>query len=198
MKLLIATHNLDKYRIVKGLLLKCNKYLEFCSLKDMNLNLGLEEMGTITDRAKQKAIFFWEYLKDKNILGDIDCVIGVDDGIGLSEADEGNPNSKKLTDAILSRRFVSVGDKVWIKRAYAVIGKNGQAKACMSSIPFVFLGNKTNAKRQKNKYSLSEAFGIVGDNSNLTISKMDFNESLGYYFKYSEKELNQLVQLMTE
>lgn len=198
MKLLIATKNLDKYKIVTNLLLRCNSNLKFYNLRDLNIDSNIKEVGTIADRAKQKALFYQKYLKQNSMIDNIDWVIGVDDGIGFSKKDEGNPNSKELTDKILSNQCVNTGDKVWIKRAYSVIGKNNQIMVCTTSIPFIFFGNRTSVKRQDNKYPLSRVFGVIDDNARLTIAEMDFNDSLDYYFKFSEKELCRLAKFMTE
>ena len=193
MKILIATHNKDKYEIVRHLIKKCNYDFVFHSLSDLNIDDEVEETGGVKDRAKQKAEFYWNIVKDNF---DIDCVIGIDDGIDFTAQGEGKANTKEITDKILHNNFLEKGKWVWIKRAYAVVGANLDLRVFFTSIPFIFLGNEEGITREEGKYPLSYVLGLV-KNPQISVAQMDFKESIDYYFEYSADELQSMVSYIT-
>jgi len=191
-KLLIATKNIDKYKIVTSMLDKIllNKF-SYSNLTNLNIDYDVEEMGTITERAVQKAKTYWKYLIENNLVKDFSAVIGVDDGIGLSKDDGGNPNSKELTDKILSGKFIEQNKNVWTKRAFAIYNDN-LVKSCLTSIPLTFLGNHDNTIREDGKYPLSKVLAPI--NGDKTMSELPFTVAIDYTFKYSEEKLTSLLE----
>jgi hypothetical protein len=159
---------------------------------DMNIDYDVEEVGTITQRAVQKAEIYWKYLIKNNLDKNFVAVIGIDDGIGLSKNDEGDPNSKELTDKILSGKFIEQGKNVWIKRAFAIYNDNLKSNFCVTSIPLTFLGNHVDAIREEGKYPLSKVLAPI--NSTKTMSELPFTVAIDYTFKYSEEKLTLLLE----
>jgi len=194
-KYLVATKNLDKYEIAKGLLadILSNSDCCFCNLKDLDVHYEITETGSIEERSRQKSAVFWEYIKkDKQIAEDICASVGIDDGFGLSRDEEGDPNSKQLTDKILTGHYLKEGELIWLKRGFAVCGEKLKLKSCLTSIPFVFLGNRSNIKREEGKYPLSSVLGSIGQKK--TIIEMNFRESIEYYLKYCKSDLIELFR----
>jgi len=184
---LIATKNRDKYQIVSALMAKAiPEDISFHILKDVDIEIT--EEGSILERSEQKARIYWEYL-DKTERDKYTAVIGVDDGFSLSLEGAGDPNSKDLTDKILSGSFVKEGEIIWIKRGFAVYNNEG-LESCLTSIPFVFLGNPQSISRQEGVYPLSGVLGSV--DKNVPIKDIDFDDAIQYYLKYCGKELERL------
>ena len=83
-KILLATSNKDKFKIVKYILDKAGlseKEYEFVSLKDINYSGPDEkESGTIKERARRKAMSVKENLPNSD---EFEFIIGIDDGVEL-------------------------------------------------------------------------------------------------------------------
>lgn len=57
--IVVATKNIDKFRIVVDILLGLGAIdFTYCNLTDLKITEEMEETGTIEDRAKQKALFY--------------------------------------------------------------------------------------------------------------------------------------------
>jgi len=194
-KILIATKNSDKFLIVTDMLKELGlKNYEFINLHGLNIRENLKEKGTILDRAKQKASFYQKIIVKKKIPG-ITAVLGIDDGIKLLSRKTVASNSKQITDKILSGELVSVGEIVLIARAFALnLTEDGAKDACITNMPFIFLGNEENIEREEEKYPLSRVFGLLNGKKSITATSE--NECLKYYLKYSKKELNNLCKIL--
>lgn len=194
-KILIATKNSDKFLIATGMLKELGlKDYEFVNLHGLNVRENIKEKGTILDRAKQKANFYQKVIVKNKIPG-ITAVLGIDDGIKLLSRKTIASNSKQMTDKILSGELVSVGEIVLIARAFALnLTENNTKDACITNMPFIFLGNKENTKREEEKYPLSRVFGLL--NSKKSITATNEKECLKYYLRYSRKELNNLCKIL--
>jgi hypothetical protein len=187
---LIATKNRDKYQIVSALIAKAvPEDVSFHILKDIDIEIT--EEGSILERAEQKARTYWEYL-DKAERDKYTAVIGVDDGFSLSSEGAGDPNSKDLTDKILSGAFIKEGETIWIKRGFALYNNDG-LKSCLTAIPFIFLGNPLNILRQEGVYPLSSVLGLVG--RDIPVKDADFNDTISYYLKYCGDDLKRLFKI---
>jgi len=187
-KILIATKNLDKYNITNQLIERvAPRKFTFSNLIDLGIEHEIEENGSIKERAEQKALVYFNYLKDNNLLNDIFAVVGIDDGFDLSESGQGDPNSKEITDAILSGEYLKENERIWMKRAFAIYNSEAGMNSCLTSVPFVFLGNKNNITREDGKYPLRNVLGSV--DLNKTMIDMTHDEAMDYYFKHSERDL---------
>ncbi len=196
-KILIATKNRDKFYIVVNMLKRLGlRDYTFLNLHDLNIHQKLKERGTLLNRAEQKANFYQKIIERKKVVK-IVAVLGVDDGIKIEHRKIINSNSKKITDKILSGELVPTGEVIFIMRAFALslVGNNKRA-ACVTNIPFVFLGNKMNIKREAEKYPLSRVFGLL--NSDKTIIETSSKKCLDYYLKYSQKELSNLCEIIRD
>jgi hypothetical protein len=143
---LVATKNKDKYKIAKALLEKIFPgRFSFASLIDIGITEEIDELGSIEDRARQKPEFYRNCADKQFPQKEISAVVGIDDGFGITEADEGDPNSKELTDQILSGSYLAEGKTIWLKRAFAISNDNG-TRSIMTSIPFAFRGYAKNIK----------------------------------------------------
>ncbi len=183
---LIATKNIDKYQIASALIGKVfDKKFLFQNLNDLGIEHDIIEVGTILERAEQKAKMYWEYL-DEVKRNNYIATIGIDDGFSLTESGDGDPNSKELTDKILSGKFIKQNETIWLKRGFAIYNDKG-FKSCLTKIPFIFLGNPKNISRQEGVYPLSSV--LSSTDKNITIKDMAFDEAIQYYFKYCGKDL---------
>ncbi|MDD2656731.1 MAG: hypothetical protein PHQ18_04165 [Patescibacteria group bacterium] len=191
-KLLIATRNQDKYKIIIALIEKVfPNHFTFESLADTNITYDIVEEGSILERAEQKAKEFWNCLNNQQ-KKDFFATIGVDDGFAISEEDLGDPNSKELTDQILSGSLVKENDFIWVKRGIALYN-NTVLKSCMTSIPFIFLGNPNKVLREEGRFKSSYVLGAI--NTKILVQKMKFDDSINYYLKYCEEDLKHLFIL---
>jgi hypothetical protein len=192
--ILIATRNGDKFEIVSGMLKRLAMgNFGFVSLSDINISDEIKEMGTIANRAKQKADFF-EKIVMKNKNPEIIAVLGIDDGLILPGRKRANSNSKELTDAFLSGKLISVGDIVLLARAFALNVLNSRkSRTCITKIPFEFLGSSQTIKRIEGKYPLNDAFGLCGNGK--SVNATSEQECFEYYLRYCKKELEGLFKL---
>lgn len=187
--ILIATKNLDKFRIVmdilKGIGLRTYSYV---SLVDLQIEDEMEESGTIEDRARQKVIFYKEILKNKNLLTDIVAIIGVDDGIYIKKEGYHTAESKEITDQILSGLRLQKGDEIVIRRSYfAYIANANEDFHCTTNVPFQFLGNPKGITRKDGKYPLSHVIGHLGGNT--TVAENISESNIRYNITHSQELL---------
>lgn len=101
-KILIATRNKDKYKIVSKLLsAKTFKNFKFISLNEIKEDIiDKKEVGYIKNRSYEKAMNVYKSLKN-NIY---DYIVGIDDGIEI----RGNiiENVKEYIKAILDNKYL--------------------------------------------------------------------------------------------
>ncbi len=185
MHILIATQNLDKFRIISGMLKKCE--LEdsiFKNLKDLNVSSQSEESGTLINRANLKASFAQ---KNVDIANNIDLFIGVDDGMKF-KGNETNVDSKIVTENILTNNLLEIGELLIIVRAFSFIDKEGKTiDEFETEIPFKFIGNSKNIRSEETKYPLSHVLSTVRNDE--AIVAMDENDSLEYYLEFSRDRI---------
>lgn len=194
-KILIATKNNDKFLIVAGLLKRAGlKDHSFVTLRDLDIREDIEENGSILNRAKQKADFFEKIILRNRIAG-IEAVLGVDDGLKLPGRKRIISNSKEITDRILKGEIIPAGEIITIASAFVlkVPSKNIQV-ACVTGIPYVYLSNKENLKREEGKYVLNFVVGFLGGKKPL--SAMSGKKCFDYYYKHSKKEFNKLCGVL--
>ncbi|MBQ3408680.1 MAG: hypothetical protein IJH12_05725 [Clostridia bacterium] len=188
-KILIATTNKDKYKIVKYLLARAGlneaEYM-YQSLEDISYNgADKKEQGSIEMRAEMKARAIKEYLKDN----DYEYIIGIDDGIyikgGLQE------NIKDYIKKILYENYLSNGEEYAFYRAYCVITKDGEVFKTETKIPYSYKA-KENAELKPNSYPLSQISVPVGYDKALTdLSEDEANE---YTWNNSKEKIIELIR----
>jgi hypothetical protein len=189
--ILIGTYNLDKYRIITALFneVLSNKYF-FNSIYDVGINIKIVEKGSILNRAEQKAINIWNHIiicKQREYFASI----GIDDGFSLEKDDEGDPNSKLVTEKILKGTFIKKNQTIWLKRGIALYNQQG-LRSVLTTIPFKFLGNPNNIKRQEGAYSLMEVLKPI--NGNIALNEIKLDDAIHYYLSYCYNDLKRLFK----
>lgn len=190
-KFLVATKNKDKFLIAVDIFKKIGlQNYEYINLHDLGINDNIEETGDIIQRAEQKAKFYGDIAKKLSVAGLV-AIVGIDDGIKLSKNDNANPNSKEITNGILSGELVKKGDIVWIARAFVIyVLETGKIVSSTTLIPFNFLGNSEDVRWMNEKYPLSLVLGRVNDFK--PVAEISNKESSEYYLKYSEYPLREM------
>lgn len=185
-KILIATRNKDKYKIVSKLL-KTNLFpeAEFYNISDINKEIIDEvEVGDINNRSKNKAVNVFNQLDENNY----DFIIGIDDGIKM----KGNliPNVKNYIKDILADKYLSAGEIVYIVRSYTFINKENKIKTITTEIPFEYSKLDHEYSLQKNSYPLSHVLKPL--NLDVPVYKLTDDESNNYYSLYSKESYNEI------
>ena len=185
-KILIATRNKDKYKIVSKLLsTKTFKNYRFISLNEITEDIiDKKEVGDIENRSYEKAMNVYESLQN-NIY---DYIIGIDDGIEI----RGNiiENVKEYIKAILDNKYLKENEKVYIVRAYTFINKKGKFKIIVTKIPFKYKKLEKQIKIEENSYPLSHVLTQI--DSNQRIIDLDEYDTNKYYLNYSEDKFNEV------
>ncbi len=188
MKILIATRNKDKFKLLTSFLtISIFKNDEFYSLSDIDEEIiDKTEVGDITTRAYDKAYNVYENLKNNYF----DLIIGVDDGIEINGViDE---NVKLLIKGILNDEVLKEDDVVYITRAYTFISKAGKHINTITKIPFKYKPLKVEFKVEENSFPLNNVLCPINcDNPLIEISK---EVSDAYHVKYSLPELNKVLE----
>ena len=185
-KILIATRNKDKYKIVSKLLsAKTFKNFKFISLNEIKEDIiDKKEVGDIKNRSYEKAMNVYKRLKN-NIY---DYIVGIDDGIEI----RGNiiENVKEYIKAILDNKYLKENEKVYILRAYTFINKKGKFKIIVTKIPFKYKKLEKQIKIEENSYPLSHVLTPI--DSNQRIIDLDEYDTNKYYLNYSEDKFNEV------
>jgi hypothetical protein len=185
-KILIATRNKDKYKIVSKLLsAKTFKNFKFISLNEIKEDIiDKKEVGDIKNRSYEKAMNVYKSLQN-NVY---DYIVGIDDGIEI----RGNiiENVKEYIKAILDNKYLKENEKVYIVRAYTFINKKGKCKTIVTRIPFKYKKLEKQIKIEENSYPLSHVLTPI--DSNQRIIDLDEYDTNKYYLNYSEDKFNEV------
>jgi hypothetical protein len=100
-RLLLATHNLDKARIISGVLKKLRERWIVKSLSDIGVATQFEERGDLLTRATSKATFYANFLSQQSSAS-FDLILGIDDGITIPRLSIVLVESGSLTNFILA------------------------------------------------------------------------------------------------
>lgn len=188
-KILIATTNRDKFKIISCLLRKAgitNENFQILSLNDINYNgPDNKEVGNIANRARVKAETVKNYFSNENY----DYFIGIDDGIILKG--KMIENVKEYLNKILYENYLSEGEKIIFPRAYCVIGKNNEIFQEIIEIPYVYM-SKDNVILKQFSYPLNQV--VVPIEYDKPIAEMSTEESNDYYWRYSKLKIKELVR----
>ena len=189
-KILIATRNKDKYKIVSKLLsAKTFKNFKFISLNEIKEDIiDKKEVEDIKNRSYEKAMNVYKSLKN-NIY---DYIVGIDDGIEI----RGNiiENVKEYIKAILDNKYLKENEKVYIVRAYTFINKKGKFKIIVTKIPFKYKKLEKQIKIEENSYPLSHVLTPI--DSNQRIIDLDEYDTNKYYLNYSEDKFNEVEKYL--
>lgn len=184
-KILIATRNNDKFRIISELLSSNNfKDSIFYSLNNIEEEITDEkETGDVIHRSLQKALNAYN-----NIKAEYDYIIGVDDGIKIKE--KMIENVKDYIKSIVDDKFLVQNEKVFIVRAYTFINKQGTYKSIVTEIPFEYMKLQEKIDISENSYPLSYVLSPIGFSK--VVTQLSDEESNLYYLKYSQSEFDKV------
>ncbi|MDD6387514.1 MAG: hypothetical protein PUA68_00345 [Bacilli bacterium] len=191
-KILIATRNDDKYKIVSELL-KSTIFedKEFYYLKNINEQIeDNEEKGDIINRSYEKAKNILNNIKNN----DFQFIVGVDDGIKIK--DKIIENVKDYINSIINGELLKENEIVYIVRAYTFIEKNGKEKSIITEIPFQYRKQTKEILIKKDSYPLSNVLSPL--DSSKVISEQSFEESNDYYTIYSKKLLEEVKEFFND
>ncbi len=180
-KILIATRNNDKFKIVRKLL--CTFFLDkydFYNLNDLNVEIiDKKESGDLINRSFQKAKNAFDTINDI----DFDYIIGVDDGMKI----RGKiiENVKDYISPIINDEMLSKDEIVYIVRAYTFFNKNGETYSFLTEIPFKYKKLTYRLDIKKDSYPLS--YVLMPLNSSKTVVEQSVEESNIYYYNYSKE-----------
>lgn len=184
-KILIATRNKDKFKIISKLLSTNNfKDAIFYSLNDIEENIvDKKETGDVINRSLEKALNAYNNIKE-----DYDYFIGVDDGIKMKG--KMIENVKDYITPILEDKYLTTNEKVYIVRAYTFIDKKGNHKSIVTEIPFEYKKLKEKFNILENSYPLSHVLSPVG--STKVVSGLKEEESNAYYLEFSKNKFDEI------
>lgn len=191
-KILIATRNKDKFRIVSKLL-KTNLFpnANFYNISDINKEIVDEvEVGDINNRSRNKATNVFSQL-DENIY---DFIIGIDDGIKMKGSIV--PNVKDYIKDILDDKYLTNGEIVYIVRSYTFVNKNKKIKTVITEIPFKYSKLDHEYSLEKNSYPLSHVLTSI--NSQVPVYKLTNDESNKYYSLYSKDSYKEIEEFFND
>lgn len=195
--ILIATHNLDKFRIVKNMLKTLG--IPETSIRDLR-SVSIEEeyleYGSATKRAKDKAIFYAQLIEKKGVQN-ISVVLGIDDELFLPASNQKITNIKdSLTDFILGN-VIETGEIIHLHRYFAfLVTQSQQVLECETKVPFTFMGL---GKYQLNEvlatdYPLSFILAYLGQEK--VVSELAENEATALDLSFSQLALNDILSLL--
>lgn len=190
-KILIATRNNDKFKIVSKLLTTKNfKNSNFYSLNDIEEDIiDKKETGDIINRSLQKALNAHDSIKNY-----YDYIIGVDDGIKMKGKIV--ENVKDYINLIIDDKYLQQDEKVFIVRAYTFVDKNGIYKSIVTEIPFKYKKLEEKFEILENSYPLSYVLSPI--DSLKTVIQLNDDESNEYYLKFSQPKFEEVERFFND
>ena len=189
-KVLIATTNKDKYKIVAELFRKTifssDEYEISPITNDMNIP-DEKETGSNIDRARTKAVNAHKVLKDE-----FDYICGLDDAVRIKG--ELDSNIKLVVNKILYENYLDEGETYSFNRAYVIIDKDGNIYETSIDIPYSYHALENNFELKEHSYPLSHVACPLGTTTPL--SDLDEKETDEYYLKYTKDDLMKLKKLI--
>lgn len=190
-KILIATRNRDKFRIVSKLL-NTNNFKDsiFYSLNDIEEDIiDKKETGDIINRSLQKALNARNSIKNS-----YDYIVGVDDGIKMKG--KMIENVKDYINLIIDDKYLSQNENVFIVRAYTFIDKKGTCKSIVTEIPFKYIKLKEKLDILADSYPLSHVLSPI--DSSKTVTQLSDDESNVYYLKFSQSKFDEVEKFFND
>lgn len=190
-KILIATRNNDKFKIISKLLSTNNfKDSVFYSLNNIEETvIDKKEVGDIKSRSLQKALNAYSVVKDN-----YDYIVGIDDGIKM----KGKiiENVKDYIKPIIDDKFLFQNEKVFIVRSYTFINKHGKNISIITEIPFEYKKLKEKFDILENSYPLSHVLSPIGFTK--VITELSDDESNDYYLSFSQDKFNEVESFFND
>ena len=191
-KVLLATSNKDKFKIVKYILHRAGldeNEFEFLSLKDINYNGPDEkESGTIDERARRKALSVKENLANPE---EYEYIIGIDDGIELKGTVR--ENVKDHINKILFENYLEEKESIIFPRAYCCVDRFGRLFETIAQIEYTYK-HKEDLIVKPNSYPLSQVMVPLGGDKSLTeMSEEDADE---YCWESCKDKVIEMVEKM--
>lgn len=190
-KILIATRNKDKVRLISKLLSKTFNQYTFESLKDLNQEIiDKDETGDVINRAKEKSKNVFDNLIENNYT----YILGIDDSIKMK--DKIIENVKDYINDILFNNYLEKDEVVYILRAYSFIDRKGNEISILTEIPFSFQPLQYDFKVEENSYPLSHVLSPI--DKNIAVINMSEDESNDYYLKHSLDKLEEVKDFFND
>ncbi len=185
-KILIATRNKDKFKIISKLLsTDFFKDYEFYSLSNIEDNIiDKKEQGDVINRSFEKAMNIYDNISSNCY----DFIIGIDDGIKMKN--KIIENVKDYIKPIIDDKYLSQNEIVFIVRAYTFISKNGKYKSIITEIPFKYKKLEKEFNIEDNSYPLSHVLTPL--DSFKTVTELSSEESNNYYLNYSKEAFDEV------
>lgn len=186
-KVLIATTNKDKFKIVSRLfndtIFPSSEYEILSLSSDMNIP-DEKESGSNIERARAKALNAFNYLKDYNF----DYIVGLDDAIIIKGKVE--PNIKEYINKILYENYLEDGEEYAFNRAYCIIDKEKNIYEVDLDVPEIYHPLKDNFTLEEHSYPLSHVSYPIGYNK--PVCELSEEDSNNYFLKYVKDGLMNL------
>lgn len=191
-KVLLATSNKDKFKIVKYILIKAGldeSEYEILSLKDINYNGPDEkESGGIDERARNKAISVKENLANSD---EFEFIIGIDDGIELKGTVR--ENVKDHINMILFENYLEENESIIFPRAYCCIDRFGRMFETVAEIRYTYK-HKDGLVVEPNSYPLSQVMVPLG--GDMVLNEMNEEDADEYCWESCRDEVVEMVDRM--
>ncbi len=181
MKILIATRNKDKFKLVSRLLKTSilNNEDELFNFNDLKEDIiDKKEVGDVVNRAYEKAFNLFNNLK-KN---DFDIIIGIDDVMEFNG--KIIENVKKYIQDIIDDKFLNNGNSINVIRAFTFVNKKGEYKNIITTIPFTYKKLDYELTPEENTYPLSHV--MVPLNAKIAIKHINKDKANDYTLNYSK------------
>lgn len=190
-KILIATRNKDKFRIISKLLKSVFTDYKFNNLDDVEKEIiDRKETGDIINRSYIKAKNVYDCLDEQKY----DYIVGIDDGIKI----RGKifENVKDYIKDIIYDKLLDENEIVYIVRAYTFFNKNGKSYSFITEIPFKYKKIDYDLKIEKDSYPLSHVLASL--DKNIPVIKLNENESNDYYLLYSFEKFEKIEESLND
>lgn len=190
MKILIATTNRDKFKLVSYLLSSSIfKDAEFYSLYDIESIPPKRESGNVKKRSLVKAQNIFDNISN-NIF---DYIIGVDDGLRING--KVITAVKEYTKDILDDHFLKEGQRIELVRAYTFMDKDGNTNTVVTDIPYIYTVC-SEYSLEDFSFPLSQVFKPI--NGDIPLYLMDEKEGFDYALGYSIDALREVSDFYDE
>lgn len=190
-KILIATRNKDKFRIVSKLLGTTifSEYI-FYNLDDLDEEIiDKTESGDVLNRAFEKAANVFVNIKNN----DFDYIVGIDDVIKIKG--KTIEDVKEYVNPIINDELLSEGEIIYMARAYTFFDQSGNNYTVLIDIPYKYKKLSYELKIEDNSYPLSHVLTQL--NSDKTVVEQDVEEANTYYSSYSEEKFREVQEYFT-
>ncbi len=190
--IIIATGNQGKFHQIVNILttlgIKTNRFL---NLADLQITNDEPEIGTLTDRAKQKVLNCLSKLDPKDY-SKYFCIVGNDTGTKLPTTNLESAESKKIAAEILAGNHLHAGDPLVYVYAYAFILLPSQKMlTAQVDIPFTYLGNPNGLTPVEGQNFMSQVKAIPGQT--IPHSQIPIEEEITYRLKYLKAALSPII-----